>query len=470
MELRPDSPESTEIFRYRPSDQVQSFDALDIRVHFVEEGPNAVPDEDEDLNDLPDYVELVADRYQGFWDDYVDLGFRTPLSDENITDGNGGDGRFDVYLLDFFGRADGAFSVDACEGGTCTGYAAQENDFAGYGYPSLEVATDILASHELFHAVQAAYDDGQGSILREGTAVWATEALVPSSNDFEGFIGFFLAEPQRSLDQEIAGVVLDGFAYGSALFFQFLTEYYRDPDLVRRLWLRCTDGTDDVADPEWLLALDRLLVDAYESSFAEAYVEFALWNAFSGERHRLGTSYAQARRYPSVAADAVELPLVLERPRHFRASARYRRFALDGSRSTIAAQLAGPDADRDGLRLVVLLWGPDGARFQVGQDAASLEVESEEEGLLIVVNDRMRGGSARASVCAGDVEETAACVAAFEPEPDPDPEPDPEPEPEPGTDPSPSAPLGEDEAGGCRTPGGPIVGAPLLLWWRRWRL
>ena len=48
------------------------------------------------------------------------------------------------------------------------------------------VGNRILASHEFFHAVQAAYDVSQSSIFSEGTAVWATEQFDPTLDDFEG--------------------------------------------------------------------------------------------------------------------------------------------------------------------------------------------------------------------------------------------------------------------------------------------
>src|SRR5690606_35560108 len=86
------------------------------------------------------------------------LGFRAPLADGSLLD-NGGDARFDVYLLDFGGSADGSFRVDACgqDGALptqCAGFMVQENDFAGYAYPSVRYANRLLAAHELFHAVQ----------------------------------------------------------------------------------------------------------------------------------------------------------------------------------------------------------------------------------------------------------------------------------------------------------------------------
>src|SRR5690606_23918477 len=107
---------TTELFRFDPADVVESHPSPggSFRVHYTRSGAHAVPPLDEagELG-VPDHVELVAAIYDEVLEAYVGrLGFRAPLSDESLAD-NGGDGRFDVYLLDFGSSADGAFRTDA---------------------------------------------------------------------------------------------------------------------------------------------------------------------------------------------------------------------------------------------------------------------------------------------------------------------------------------------------------------------
>ena len=74
--------------------------------------------------------------------------FRAPVRDEGLPD-NGGDDRFDVYLVAFAGQGDGNYRDDVCskdDPQICAGYMVQENDFKGYGYPSTLVANRILAN------------------------------------------------------------------------------------------------------------------------------------------------------------------------------------------------------------------------------------------------------------------------------------------------------------------------------------
>jgi len=83
--------------------------------------------------------------------------------------------RFDVYLVDFAGTGDGTFQIDAdgcsvANPEVCTGYMVQRT-IRRVRLSSTAIANRILGSHELFHAVQAAYDQGQGPSSPRGRRV-----------------------------------------------------------------------------------------------------------------------------------------------------------------------------------------------------------------------------------------------------------------------------------------------------------
>src|SRR5262245_11185032 len=179
----------------------------------------------------------------------------------------------------------------------------QENDYKGYGYPSTLIANRILASHEFFHAVQSAYDNGQGSVMAEGSAVWATETFDPSLKDFEGFLPGYFASPDRPLDKPLPGAV-DPFSYGTGIFFEFLAERY-GPDTVRSLWETCENGANGEADPYWFERLDPFLAETAGSSFAEAMTDFATWNLFTGKYADPTRGYDSGAGYSSVAMEDV---------------------------------------------------------------------------------------------------------------------------------------------------------------------
>ncbi len=404
--LRPDMPDEGTVFRFAPEDVIERHDEERVRVHFTRDGSNAVPAADEDGNGIPDFVELAGDATETALDFYAAEGFLAPLGDAALAE-NGGDARFDVYLVDFFGSADGAFVRDRCssEGGTatCIGHFVMENDFATVGALRREQAARIVATHELFHAVQVAYDAARDSILGEGTAVWATDRLDPSLREVAAFSGGYLESIERPLDVPRAGVVLDPFAYGSAIFFQFLEERH-DEVLMLELWEACAAEPDE----GWLALLDRLLA-ARGSSFAEEMELFAIWNLFTDRRANPEVSYADGARYQPVSLREETLPLIDERPRHARAATRGYTFS-PGRRTSIDARLGGTDEDRAGLVLRLARVDDDVVTLAEA-GATRFDVAGADEVIVLVVNTARVGEARRATVCVGDPSELSACDA-----------------------------------------------------------
>lgn len=416
--LRPTDTNSNLLWRYASGDTVESVanDGGTFRVHFTRAGLNAVPDA-AFASQVEDVYEEVGALYHG------PLGYRLPLSDVNVAP-NGGDERFDVYLLDFAGQADGAFRVDQCPPNLvdrCIGYVVQENDFAGYGYPSLVVATRILGSHEYFHAVQAAYDSDQNVVVSEGTAVWATERFDPSTSDFEHFVGGYLSDTGRSIDNAPIGPV-PAFAYGSAIFFKFLTERHDDA-LIRKLWERLENGQGapsepmDQANPTWVIQLDALLKSDYQSSFAAEFREFAKWNLFTGSAADPTQSYANGAAYAAVTMNTVQLPYLEEIARYYYASTQY-YFATAQGRSQVTAQLVNhpgtPVDDTEDLTLWLAV-RRNGKNEQLTQVTGGQTVDISGAAVVVAVVNTRRGKVGTASTqrpgfCLGTPEEVATCA------------------------------------------------------------
>lgn len=404
--LRPDTEGTDQLFRFAEGDIVEHYDSPSgaFRLHFTRMGTHAVPMLDADTTGIPDHVEQLALIYEEVLAFYRDeLGLRAPLSDESISD-NGGDSRFDVYLVDFAGRADGTFRRDRCDtvatGATrCVGFIVQENDFRGYSYPSARYANRLLASHEFFHAVQAAYDADQDTVLSEGTAVWGSEAFDASLQDLELFSDGYLERPERPLDEPLPGPV-DPFSYGSSVFFRFLEERF-ERAAVRQL-LEATD------EEPWLAALDGVLDRSYDSTFSEAFREFAEWNLFTGDSANPSRSYERGVAYASVRIEPVELPFRTDSPlRVFHASTHYFGASI-GARAEITAALAG---DTAGLELIVATRASRDIEV-----AASLPVDGTlaDEVIVAVVNTEREGSSRRPRLCIGSPSEVSSCMASLD--------------------------------------------------------
>ncbi len=429
QEVRPTDTGVAQLFRFEPGDVVERFgvDGGQFAVHFTRAGRNRVPSAVSPDSGVPVFVETVAAVYEDVERTYHQrLGFRTPLRDTGLAD-NGGDGRFDVYLLDFAGNgSDGAFRRDDCPSPErCIGFMVQENDFVGFNYPSLGEAVRILGSHEYFHAVQSSYDSNQDAVITEGTAVWATEQYDPASDDFENFVGAYLSRPDRSLDAVGTGPV-PAAAYGSALFFRFLSERF-EPAIIRSLWEHLENGNGldsepaNKANPTWLIQLDALLKADYRSSFADAFVEFATWNLFVATAADPTTRYAGGDRYPAVASTTVVAPFQASPLRLFYASTQYFTVAPSGRGVMTAALVDDPAVAGDETRdLVVLLATRKSGRNvevkRVSPDTTISTAQADE--LMVAVINTAREGksgvlSRRPGLCIGSPAEVATCRSAI---------------------------------------------------------
>lgn len=354
-ERRPDAPGNHDRLSYEASDMVESYapSGSSVRVHYTRKGRHAVYPDDLNRNTVPDFVESVEQAYTEALTFYTQtLGFNPPLKD-SLAPPDGGDERIDVYLLDFDGIGDGRFRTDGCLPKTeqCTGFFVQENDFEGYHYPTRETGIRIVSSHELFHGIQAAYDSGQGSVLNEATAVWATEMFDPRLDDFEGFVADFLAHPDRPIDHGRSDGA-DPFSYGAALFFKFLGERYH-PEVIRELWAGCR--STGPANPYWLDVLDALLTARYDSSLSQALLDFSVWNLRLGVRADPQQSYRGGARYPSVSV-AEHLGLsVYENIEVFHASTDYHRVpAVEHTTLQVTVDSEGVSSGLSEAHLVVV--------------------------------------------------------------------------------------------------------------------
>ena len=287
-----------------------------VRVHYSIDGPNVTILDDDDESGYPDFAEEVAATAEDVLDFYASLGFLLPLSEADMGLSElGGSGALDFYLVDFGGNADGQFSVDACAGGVCSGYMVIENDFAGYGYGSLTEAIKVLTSHELFHGVQYAYNANQPVWMSEGTAVWAEHQYDDTVDDFYWFCSEYLEDPGRSIDSPPAGSVTS-FSYGTALFFQFLTELYGEgvgPDLQAEMIGRDEDEAVEVI---------AQTMAAYGGSFALDWPVFVRWNLASGPRAGVAESYPFAGKLFGIDAE-VEASAIVDDNRFYPLAATY---------------------------------------------------------------------------------------------------------------------------------------------------
>ncbi|UJR82043.1 MXAN_6640 family putative metalloprotease [Sandaracinus amylolyticus] len=405
--------------RFAEGDVVERFDSPGgaFAIHFTRAGAHVVPLADLDADGVPDFVQEVATAYDEALAYYVSLGLRAPLGDEGVPDGDGGDGRFDVYLVDFAGGSTGAFRHDTCNGATCIGHVVQENDFAGYGFASRRSAIRILASHELFHAVQAAYDAEQSAVFGEGSAVWASEAFDPALEDLEAFSDSYLGATDRSIEQSATGPV-DPFTYGAGVFFEFLAERY-GPELVAGVVRDVEDGAHGVGDPRWLDVLSSALERDHATTFEAAWLEHARWNLRTGRRADPEASYERGAMLAELAIEALPVPYADTRVRMLRGSSRSYRVMLAARVGVELLEPAGREGATEGL-FVLVTPEIDGALGETRSAAASdgpqwIDASEGESAIVTIVRalDQDDGAGRAPALCIGSEVALADCRAAM---------------------------------------------------------
>ncbi len=392
---RPDDA-AGDVFEFEPGDVVETFDSGTGRfeVHYTRAGKNAVPAADADADGVPDHVQDVAAIYDDVLDTYLAMGFRAPLDD--------GDGVFDVYLVDTDFSADGHFQSETCDGDNrCSGYMVQENDFAGFPYPSVDYANRLLASHEFFHAVQAAYDADQGSIIAEGTAVWASEHYDSGLDDLELFASDFLDNADRGLTGDGGGPV-DPFTYGSAVFWEFLSQRH-GVDVIRSLWEACDDGSD----AHWTDRIDDVVTAAGGTGFADDLQAFALAALSLGPRADPAKGFSDAAALPAPVLRNEDEPF--SRASFVLFPASYVTFSIQAS-GPVRAAIAGETGD---ARLALVPLFADAAGDPLGDGALDVTDDTGGHVAVQIVNGSLTD-AVRPRVCIGAPADVDACLAQDE--------------------------------------------------------
>jgi len=270
---------------------VQFHDGQSVRVWYVTTGPHAVNPASTQADMTPDNVVTATTVGDAALASYAQLGFTAPISDQGTTGCCGGDPKLDIYLMHFNANADGDSSAEGCQtvgkARKCWSFGMVEAKLEN-GYGTFALGAHIVIAHELFHAVQDAYDEGLDRFWAEGTAQWAAKTIYPTETDLETNLPAFFSNAGQSIDT--SGGVVAGYLYGSAIWPVFLTEHV-DPNAVRGAFQQ-----EAMLGAPSMAAIDASL-PAFNSSLADAYPTFVAWNAGTGTRAGMG-GYANASTYP----------------------------------------------------------------------------------------------------------------------------------------------------------------------------
>ena len=248
-----------------------------------------------------DYVDKVARVAQSVLTTYADAGYRAPEADGSA----GGNGLLDIYLSDLgtqglYGYCDSDDTPTDPGPYDAPAFCAFDNDYQEFPNHTPLENLQVTAAHELFHAVQFAYDYYEDAWFMEATATWAEDELYDDVNDNLQYLAESpLSQPGSSMDHfEDYGVR----QYGDWIFFRYLSERFANaegglPTIVRKMW-ELADGAKGGPDEYSIRAVSDALADRGTSLRS-------VWARFADANRRPGTSYDEGRanRYPTGGLD-----------------------------------------------------------------------------------------------------------------------------------------------------------------------
>jgi len=220
-----------------------------------------------------------TDGTDGVWAKLTTLMGREPKSDQDIFEKyNGGDGRFDVYIIHdsnvtttdlktAFGWT-APYSSGTSDNAHAT-YLVMNRDRIANARAPFNTKLKSNLAHEFMHVLQFTHDVARGwgdyAWLQESTSTWAEHYVFPDDDVEQEDSAAYLTAPEITLSSE-SGT----HEYGAYLYWFFLTEK--------------PGGTDSIIPSVWALAESQSSLEAANAvspgGFLETYRDFAAanWN------------------------------------------------------------------------------------------------------------------------------------------------------------------------------------------------
>lgn len=191
------------------------------------------------------------------------MGFNPPLLDS--------DGLYDVFLDQIGNDGYYGFCQPDTATYTSTSWCGLDNDFSAneFGAPPIN-SLRVTAAHEFFHAIQFAYDVGEDAWFMEGTAAWMEDQVYPGINDYLQYLYSSQLRYWRQAANYSGGLSV----YGSVIFWKFLSERYKDPNIIRQVW----NAARVSAGGRSSLSAVATVLKAKGSTLPAEFARYGVWN------------------------------------------------------------------------------------------------------------------------------------------------------------------------------------------------
>jgi hypothetical protein len=244
--------------------------------HFVVHYENAA---------LSGYAQDVSNAAELAYRTMVDtLQHQPPLGDGT----SGGDARVDIYLRTTAEMGGPFWGVTYPENLVGAPYANSWNGWVEMVDTLGVERREVVAAHEVHHAVQIAYDRFESVSLLEMLSTWVEERVYDDYNLNYGSIRMFFEQPQRGLFSQ---------TYSNVPWAIYLTEHYGDAIIAETL-----DACAATNGPNPREAFDAALGAVAGTTFLDEFVRFGTFNYFVGGRDD-GEHYSEGAAYGATTVE-----------------------------------------------------------------------------------------------------------------------------------------------------------------------
>ncbi len=271
--------------RPTPEDLPETFlsSSGSFKIHYTVTGGDSVSVVDANSNQVPDYVEQVAQAFETTYNvEIADLGYqKPPVDDENEPE-------YDVYI-EALGTGEYGWATTESNGS----YIRIDNDFTNQQMTHGIDGARVTAAHEYFHAVQfgyRVYANGDERFYYELCSTWMEDVVFDDINDYYYFLPPFFLYPNTPFNQ----FDTKQHYYGEAVWNHFLVNKKADNiDVIRRTWEIMQ--SDKLAMDAIIQALSEINAD-----FRNEFAEFGVWNYFTGNRADSINFYEEGANYNEI--------------------------------------------------------------------------------------------------------------------------------------------------------------------------
>jgi hypothetical protein len=264
------------------------------KIHYDLVGFDSVPNQDLDMNQVPDYVERIGIYADSSYRHYhQNLGYLPHPSD--------GDQYYDIHLLIMGAGTYGVTMRELYPPGDSSwddyrSYIQINSTFDTAAFPPNDdpegqVIGDqkVTCAHEYYHATQFAYDGLEDLWWIEASASYFEEVVYPEVNDNYNYLSYFFDYPDTFLTS-------NGYhPYGTFVWPGFLAEDF-GINFIRSIWESCRFYTS-------LPSIDTAL-SKVGKRLSTVFPEFTVWNYFTGARSN-SIGYDSSMYFPEMPLDRV---------------------------------------------------------------------------------------------------------------------------------------------------------------------